>query len=442
MRLFTGRAGEIGPAVVDGLRHPHRVRRWSGSEALAPAVASVVDRRAGVGMIWRRHAARAAPRDRARGSPAGAGSVPLTARGTRSAETLGGWCRRPGAAQREDHVAIGRDAEPVPCDGRAQRGATLPRQSIALPGGDAHAGEQVDALPPFRTGIRLGELDAAGVWPNCRGRARSASLATTNPWTDAAARVAGSGEAIATGFASSSVVSRSTPRAVSSRRTAGTTEAGCRRHPPWKGRARRGSTDGHPDRERKRHRTSAWTLTLRLSSPPKRCMTATPPLRASRRARSKAHVRRCRSTARMRAGRSHDTDRGACQVVAHPMWQAEHPLPHGHVGQHVIHQVRGTFGHAQAAATRAEPAPPSTRRRRDDRHVTRHSGSTRSHRRATHSAGTPGTADRRIGAIPRRREGAPTPAECLEMIADDGVERARARVARCVGGHVHPTDVR
>jgi hypothetical protein len=39
------------------------------------------------------------------------------------------------------------------------------------------------------------------------------------------------------------------------------------------------------------------------------------------------------------------------QVVPHAVWQAEHPLTHGHIGEHVIEQVRGSLRHPAAAAT-------------------------------------------------------------------------------------------
>jgi hypothetical protein len=45
------------------------------------------------------------------------------------------------------------------------------------------------------------------------------------------------------------------------------------------------------------------------------------------------------------------------QQVPQPMRERQHPLPHGDVRQHVVHKVRGTFGHSTAAAAWAEAAP-------------------------------------------------------------------------------------
>ena len=58
----------------------------------------------------------------------------------------------------------------------------------------------------------------------------------------------------------------------------------------------------------------------------------------------------------------HGHDRPAEIVVprehmAEAVRQAQHPLPHGHVREHVIDQVRSPLGHPAAAATRTEARP-------------------------------------------------------------------------------------
>jgi len=40
----------------------------------------------------------------------------------------------------------------------------------------------------------------------------------------------------------------------------------------------------------------------------------------------------------------------------HAIGQTQHPLPHGHVGEHVIDQMGGALGHPAAAATRTKRA--------------------------------------------------------------------------------------
>jgi hypothetical protein len=61
-------------------------------------------------------------------------------------------------------------------------------------------------------------------------------------------------------------------------------------------------------------------------------------------------------------GAHQDTHDGSAQVVTprqevpHAGWQTQEPLAHGHIGQHVVHQVRRAFGHATPAAPRAEPS--------------------------------------------------------------------------------------
>ena len=42
--------------------------------------------------------------------------------------------------------------------------------------------------------------------------------------------------------------------------------------------------------------------------------------------------------------------------VAQPIRYRQHPLPHRHPRQHIIHQMRGALGHAAAPAARAEAA--------------------------------------------------------------------------------------
>ena len=44
------------------------------------------------------------------------------------------------------------------------------------------------------------------------------------------------------------------------------------------------------------------------------------------------------------------------QLVPQAVRQTQHPLPHGHVGEHVIEQVGGALGHPAAAATRTHRA--------------------------------------------------------------------------------------
>ena len=43
------------------------------------------------------------------------------------------------------------------------------------------------------------------------------------------------------------------------------------------------------------------------------------------------------------------------QPIAQAVRQTQNPLPHGHVWEDVVHQVRGALGHPSAAATRAKP---------------------------------------------------------------------------------------
>ena len=50
------------------------------------------------------------------------------------------------------------------------------------------------------------------------------------------------------------------------------------------------------------------------------------------------------------------------QLVAKTMRQTQHPLPHGHRWEHVVDQVRGTFGHPAPATALAKP-PTLTRKR-------------------------------------------------------------------------------
>jgi hypothetical protein len=50
--------------------------------------------------------------------------------------------------------------------------------------------------------------------------------------------------------------------------------------------------------------------------------------------------------------------------VAQRKWQREHPLPHGHLGQHAIDQMRGGVGHSAAAARGTEA--PALAREGDD----------------------------------------------------------------------------
>ena len=45
------------------------------------------------------------------------------------------------------------------------------------------------------------------------------------------------------------------------------------------------------------------------------------------------------------------------QQVAQPMREREHPLSYGNVGEDVVDEMRGAFGHAPPATTRTEPAP-------------------------------------------------------------------------------------
>ena len=47
------------------------------------------------------------------------------------------------------------------------------------------------------------------------------------------------------------------------------------------------------------------------------------------------------------------------EEIPNPMRQAQHPLPHGHVGKDVIDQVGSAFGHPAPTAARTESAPAS-----------------------------------------------------------------------------------
>lgn len=147
--------------------------------------------------------------------------------------------------------------------------------------------------------------------------------------------------------------------------------------------------------------------------------------------------------------RAHEhTDHGPAEIVvprqqiAHAIRQAQHPLPHGHVGQHVVHQVRGAFGHAPAATAGAEPSPLARERNQAV-------GTAPVTAEAREAGGQPAAAQERpeflldeprqpLAVVPAGRLNA----ERLEVIPNDGVERAPTRVARGVRGHVHPTDVR
>ena len=42
------------------------------------------------------------------------------------------------------------------------------------------------------------------------------------------------------------------------------------------------------------------------------------------------------------------------QEISKPVREAQHPLPHGHARQHLVDEAGGGFGHAPAAAARAE----------------------------------------------------------------------------------------
>ena len=102
--------------------------------------------------------------------------------------------------------------------------------------------------------------------------------------------------------------------------------------------------------------TSAWTWTFRLSAPPNRWITATrpPTIRTPLVARASAQ--------QPEHGAEEHGDDGAAQVVVprqlvpQAVRQTQHPLPHGHVGEHVIDQVGGALGHPAAAATRTQRA--------------------------------------------------------------------------------------
>jgi hypothetical protein len=45
------------------------------------------------------------------------------------------------------------------------------------------------------------------------------------------------------------------------------------------------------------------------------------------------------------------------EQVPQTIREAQHPLPDGNVGQHMINEVRRAFGHAATAATGTEAAP-------------------------------------------------------------------------------------
>ena len=130
------------------------------------------------------------------------------------------------------------------------------------------------------------------------------------------------------------------------------------------------------------------------------------------------------------------------QLVPQAMRYAEHPLSHRHIGEHGIHQVRGTLGHPPAAATWTEAAP-LTRERHQSVETARGAAESRE------PAGQPPAPQkvpklvfdkpRQPLALPQRGR---LRTECLEVVENDLIERAPRWLpwfVRCRGqGHAKP----
>lgn len=120
------------------------------------------------------------------------------------------------------------------------------------------------------------------------------------------------------------------------------------------------------------------------------------------------------------------------EQVTQPGRKREHPLPHGHVREHTIHQMRGALGHAPPTATRAEAA--ALAGERDQLFV------------ATSGAPKPREAGRQTSTRqeltelafnetgqPVTAEGAHLSAQCLEMLHDNPMQHLLFRRPRLVG---------
>jgi hypothetical protein len=129
-----------------------------------------------------------------------------------------------------------------------------------------------------------------------------------------------------------------------------------------------------------------------------------------------------------------------CEQVPQAIREAQHPLPNRHVGQHVVDQVRRTFGHAAAAATRAKAA--SLARERQEAIV-----AARIAVKTGESCGqTPTREELAELALNESRETFTVPqrgrlrAKRLEVITNEMIEDALRRIARLVGasrlGHI------
>jgi hypothetical protein len=119
------------------------------------------------------------------------------------------------------------------------------------------------------------------------------------------------------------------------------------------------------------------------------------------------------------------------ELVANAGRQAQDPLPHGHVGEDGIDEVRGPLGHAAAAAPRTDP---SLARERDEP-IQAAGGPAE----PCEPAGQPSTAQELAKLLfdePRQTlaaaQAAGLRAEGLEMIVHDLAERALCGTARLV----------
>ena len=132
------------------------------------------------------------------------------------------------------------------------------------------------------------------------------------------------------------------------------------------------------------------------------------------------------------------------QHVSHSVWEREHPLAHGDVGEHMIDEVLGALGHPATAAARTDRSGLARKR---DQPV----GATGATAKAGEAPREPPTAQEvakllldepghplAVALVPRLRE------ERLEVIADDCVEHAPVGLARLVDGRrrSHGVDVR
>lgn len=115
------------------------------------------------------------------------------------------------------------------------------------------------------------------------------------------------------------------------------------------------------------------------------------------------------------------------------MWQGRDPLPHGHVGEDVVHEVGGALSHPSAAATGTEATPLARERHQP-------LASTRVAPEPGEAAGQEAAAQERceLGVNePRQPLAVAQPRgldeKGLDVLPHDGVEDGRGRVARRVG---------